>query len=403
MENREGTAKYLNSPESLIYVKGKILYGLSLAKNEIRKLGKAILVEGYMDLISLYQSGIKNAVAVSGTAFTEEQAQLLSRYTKNVVLFFDADIAGIKASMRSVEILLKHDMNIKIASIPDGEDPDSYVNKYGKDKFEDLIKQAKNFLEYQTEYFQSQGMLDEPGKAADAIRELVKNVALIADVLKRNLLIKSIAKKFNLREKLLETELEKFIAQSGKQTINISRMRDLEETKNNSTIEASFPQTLSPEIYALERELIKLLFEGKESIIGLISEKIRIDQFTMPVHKEVVETVYNAFSNKEDLIAGSLIERIKDQKIQDYIIELTFDKYTISRNWEYLHPAMPYENILIKYTKDTIRKFNLEKLNQKIMQNYKRLEQINEESEKFELIKLIQIQQTEKYQIMHNE
>ena len=99
--------KYINSPESIIYIKGRILYGLSHAKDDIRKLDKAIIVEGYMDLISLYQAGVKNVVAVSGTALTDDQAQLLSRYTKNVVLLFDADAAGIKASMRSIEILLK--------------------------------------------------------------------------------------------------------------------------------------------------------------------------------------------------------------------------------------------------------------------------------------------------------
>ncbi len=126
LEKRDNAAKYLNSPESIIYYKGKILYGLSHAKDEIRKRNKAILVEGYMDLISLYQNGIKNVVAVSGTALTDDQVQLLSRYTKNVFLLFDADTAGIKASMRSIELLLKKDIEIKIISLPSGEDPDSY-------------------------------------------------------------------------------------------------------------------------------------------------------------------------------------------------------------------------------------------------------------------------------------
>ncbi|MHB8337287.1 MAG: DNA primase, partial [Ignavibacteriaceae bacterium] len=214
---KEGTAKYLNSPESLIYTKGRILYGLSHAKDEIRKLDRVILVEGYMDLISLYQGGIKNVVAVSGTALTEEQSTLLSRYTKNAVLLFDADTAGIKASMRSIEILLRRDMEIKIASLPKGEDPDSYINNFGKEKFDEIIKHALNFIEYQSAYYESQGMFEDVSKTADAIRELVKPIALIKDELKRNLLTKSIAKKFNLREKLLEIELEKAINQTGKQ------------------------------------------------------------------------------------------------------------------------------------------------------------------------------------------
>ncbi len=156
-----------------------------------------------MDLISLYQSGIKNVVAVSGTALTEDQVQLLSRYTKNVFLLFDADTAGIKASMRSIELLLKKDIEIKIISLPSGEDPDSYVNKFGREKFEELIEKAQNFLEYQTAYYESQGMFKEPGTTAEAIRELVKPIALINDELKRSLLIRSIARQFNLREKLI--------------------------------------------------------------------------------------------------------------------------------------------------------------------------------------------------------
>ena len=209
LDQKDTGAKYINSPESLIYIKGRILYGLSFAKDDIRRLDKAIIVEGYMDLISLYQSGIKNVVAVSGTAMTDDQVQLLSRYTKNVVLLFDADVAGIKASMRSIEILLKRDMEVKIVSLPKGEDPDSYVNKYGKDEFEELIKKAENFLEYESKYYESQGKFNDPATAAEAIRELVKPVALISDELKRNLLIRSIAQKFNLREKLLESELDK--------------------------------------------------------------------------------------------------------------------------------------------------------------------------------------------------
>ncbi len=153
LDEREKAAKYLNSPESSVYTKGRILYGLSFAKDEIRKLDKAILVEGYMDLISLFQAGIKNVVAVSGTALTEEQVQLLSRYTKNVVLLFDADTAGIKASMRSIELLLKKDIEVKIAALPGGEDPDSFINNYGKEKFEETISYAQNFLEYQSGYF----------------------------------------------------------------------------------------------------------------------------------------------------------------------------------------------------------------------------------------------------------
>ena len=149
----------------------------------------------------------------------------------NVVLLFDADTAGIKASMRSVELLLKRDMEIKIGSLPPGEDPDSYVNNFGKEKFEEFIRYAQNFMEYQSAYYESLGMFDDPAKTTEAVRELVKPAALINDELKRTLLIKSISKKFNLREKLLEKELSDVLSSNKKQQ-KLESQRKLKEEAN---------------------------------------------------------------------------------------------------------------------------------------------------------------------------
>lgn len=388
IENRDNAAKYLNSPESIIYTKGRILYGLSHAKDEIRKLDKAILVEGYMDLISLHQGGIKNVVAVSGTALTEEQVQLLSRYTKNVVLLFDADTAGIKASMRSIELLLKKDMEIKIASLPAGEDPDSFVNNYGREKFEDIIKKAQNFLEYQTEYFSNQGMFEDPSKTAEAIRELVKPVSIINDELKRSLLIKNIAKKFNLREKLLENELEKAIQSAGRQITNEERIRDRQLIKKNVEIKSQNERKISPRILRLEKEIIKLLFEGNKKVIEYISSHIPIDEFSTEAYTKIAELVYSAFSNNEEIIAGSLIEKINSEELQLHIRNLIFDKYSISRNWENIYPGLDSKKILQKIAIDTVKKFKTEKINFEIKSNMKLIELASEENERFELMKL---------------
>lgn len=213
MEKRDDTAKYLNSPESKIYSKRKSLYGLFHSKDEIRKLDRAILVEGYMDLISLFQAGIKNVVASSGTSLTEEQVQLLSRFTKNIIILFDSDIAGQKAAMRSIEILLKQDFEVKVITLPPGEDPDSFINKNSREKFDELVLKAKNFIEYQTSQFSEQGLFEDSNKAAQAIRNIVSSIALVSDELKRSIMIKTIAKKFNLREKLIETELNNILEQ----------------------------------------------------------------------------------------------------------------------------------------------------------------------------------------------
>jgi DNA primase len=379
MEEKEGSAKYLNSPESSVYHKGSILYGLSHAKDEIRKLDKAILVEGYMDLISLYQSGVKNVVAVSGTALTDEQIQLLSRYTKNVVLLFDADTAGIKASMRSIELLLKRDMEIKIVSLPAGEDPDSFVNKYGREKFEELIKHAENFLEYQTAYFQSQGLFEDPSKAAEAIRELVKPAALINDELKRNLLIKSIAKKFNLREMLLEGELDRILKRTMRTADEgNSRVSEAREIQKNTVIDKTVP----PEVYNLEKEIIKLLLEGNSEVNEFILQHLSEDDFCLESHRKLFERINNSLRENIKVLAGSLIDKIEDENLKAYILEITFEKYSISKNWEEFYPGPSREKVLLKYTVDTVRKFKVMQIEQQLAANLKRLESsTREESE----------------------
>ncbi len=383
LENRDNAAKYLNSPESIIYYKGKILYGLSHAKDEIRKQNKAILVEGYMDLISLYQSGIKNVVAVSGTALTEDQVQLLSRYTKNVFLLFDSDTAGIKASMRSIELLLKKDFEIKIVSLPSGEDPDSYVNKFGKESFENLIEKAQNFLEYQTAYYESQGMFTEPGKTAEAIRELVKPISLINDELKRSLLIRSLAKKFNLREKLIEQELEKRINTFERQSV--AEAKTIEERLDKKSVVKT--KTGAPILYNLEKEIIKLLFEGKEKIVEFIHQYILPEDFIIDIHTKLANIVYSAFNNKEELIPGALINKLHDEDLEAYVREITFERYSISKNWDDISSVIDDEKILLKVATDSIKKFKELQIDQKINENIKLMESVETEDEKMGIMR----------------
>jgi DNA primase len=384
---KDSGAKYINSPESLIYVKGRILYGLSFAKDDIRRFDKAIIVEGYMDLISLYQSGIKNVVAVSGTALTDDQVQLLSRYTKNVVLLFDADVAGIKASMRSIEILLKRDMEVKIVSLPKGEDPDSYVNKYGKDEFEDLIKKAENFLEYESKHYESQGKFDDPATAAEAIRDLVKPVALIGDELKRNLLLRSIAQKFNLREKLLESELDKQMKQAKRferPDARITQNRKQEEI-SSALIDSS--TEISPTLYNLEKEILKLLFEADQPVADLIFTYIHPENFTTPLHSELFEYVNDEFENGDNFTISGLIAVMKDERKETYVRELTFDKYSVSSSWEDRFPSITTEMTLLKFAKDTVMKFVTERIEINIKSNRREIELTDDEGKLLELMK----------------
>jgi DNA primase len=397
LEKKEGTAKYLNSPESQIYFKSRVLYGLSHAKDEIRRLDKAIIVEGYMDLISLYQAGVKNVVAVSGTALTDEQVQLLSRYTKNVVLLFDADTAGIKASMRSIEILLRKDMEIKVASLPGGEDPDSFVNSYGKEKFEDVIKQAQNFLEYQTAFYEKQGMFEDASKTAEAIRELVKPIAIINDELKRTLLIKSISKKFNLREMLMESELEKALAKNAK----LSAPHNQNKGKSDLVIpepepepkEEALPEEeeeekesakfLTTEEYSVERDIIKLLFEGEKKIQEEIFRQIHPDDFLFEAHKKIVTDVYTSYMEEENVEPDYLISKQQDPLLQNYLRELVIDSYYISKRWDTIESK---EAILEKLLSDAITLFLMRKLKREIDNNHSYLQDARDPVEEIEIL-----------------
>jgi DNA primase len=387
LDSKDTGAKYINSPESLIYIKGRIFYGLSFAKDDIRRFDKAIIVEGYMDLISLYQSGIKNVVAVSGTALTDDQVQLLSRYTKNVVLLFDADVAGIKASMRSIEILLKRDMEVKIVSLPKGEDPDSYVNKFGKDEFEELIKRAENFLEYETKYYELQGKFDDPSTAAEAIRELVKPVALINDELKRNLLIRNIAQKFNLREKLIESELDKQIKQVKrfeKTDSKVFQNRKAEET--TSTLIDAVPE-ISPVLYNLEREIIKLLFEADRPVAELIFNYLHPEDFSSTLNRELFERVKDEFENEDNFSTSGLVNVLKDERKETYVRELTFDKYSVSSSWEERFPSITAEMTMMRFAKDTVMKFVMERIEKNIQSNRREIELSDDEKKQIELMR----------------
>ncbi len=380
--DKENTAKYLNSPESKIYSKRKSLYGLFHSKEEIRKLDKAILVEGYIDLISLYQADIKNVVASSGTSLTEEQVQLLSRFTKNIIVLFDADPAGQKASLRSIELLLKHDFDIKVMMLPQNEDPDSFINKYGKEKFDELLNSAKNFVEFQTAQFEAEGKFDDPSTAASAIREIVKTLALVNDELKRSFLIKTIVKKFNLRERLIEDELNKILSQQKEKTVTQSlspQQRNLKSNNNLSTI-----LSIS-NISFLEKEILRLLYSGNEDIVEYILEKISLDYFSNPDLKYLIEIVLDGH-NDRDISPAYLIEKIEKEQLKDFIFKLTLKDESISHRWEELSLNGKIEKDSLEYARETVNKFLIFQIEQEIKENNRIIENTNDEHLKIELL-----------------
>ena len=383
LEKNEYAAKYLNSPESIIYTKGKILYGLSYAKDEIRRLNKVIMVEGYMDLISLFQNGIKNVVAVSGTALTEDQVILLSRFSKNIVLLFDADIAGVKASMRSIEILLRKDFEIKIASLPKGEDPDSYVNQFGKEKFDELIKQAVSFHEYQTSLYEAEGYFTDSSRSAEAVRNLVKSLSFIDDAIKRNFYIKNIAKKFGLRETLLESELDKILSKENKQ-----------EKSPKGTVQTNkiFPNKevkITQEVQFLERDVILLFLSENTEIIKFVFTHMNPEEFVIELNRKIAELVYEEFNKKGSFEVASVLNNINDEELRDSLQKLSIDKYPISSEWEKSYPGKDNFTILSRLVKDSMKKFKTLQIENQITDILLQVEEASSDEEQAELLPIL--------------
>jgi len=177
--------KYINSPETKVYNKSKILYGLNFAKEKIRYHDYVILVEGYMDLISLSRYDIENVVASSGTALTEEQIKLISRYTKNINVLFDSDFAGIKAAKRGIEIILEAGLDMNVITLPEGEDPDSYINKNGKEEFLKHLIKKKSVINFISELYEKEGKLESVNDKTDFIKEIIGYIGKIQDKIKR--------------------------------------------------------------------------------------------------------------------------------------------------------------------------------------------------------------------------
>lgn len=384
LEKNDNIAKYLNSPESQIYSKRKSLYGLFHSKDEIRKLDRAILVEGYMDLVSLYQAGVKNVVASSGTSLTDEQIQLLSRFTKNIFVLFDADSAGQKAALRSIELLLKQDFDVKVIELPKGEDPDSYINKFGKEKFDEEVARAVNFLEYQTSQFEELGLFEDPSDMTKAIRELVRTLALVSDELKRNLLMKTISKKFNLREKLIESELNAALSQNKTrvETQSAKQVVKMETTSASAEFNlATKYQAENPN----EKELIRLLFSGDEKILGYIFDNVAVESFANLNYRKLADIIHDGW-NEGKFSPADLVEKIESTDLKNFIMKLTLADDSISRKWDELSFNGKIEKDTFEHAVDTVRSFQIFQIEEEIKQNNKRSSESKDERLQYELL-----------------
>ena len=361
LTNDKKAAKYVNSPESDIYHKSKVLYGIYFAKQAIAKEDNCYLVEGYTDVIQLYQRGIHNVVASSGTALTPEQIRLINRLTQNVTVLFDGDAAGLRASIRGIDLILEQGMNVKVCTFPDGEDPDSFAknNEY-EEVVQYLQEQSKDFIQFKTSLLVADSAND-PIKKADTVRDIVSSISKIPDRIKREIYIQECATIMNISEDVLFNTLaqmsKKAHAEASRQSKVEQKQRAFEvikDKKDDQKVDVQFE---------LERKIIEILLlygneqqqfedlllkENEEGDLVLEPEKIEAkvyEKVYLDLQEDEIEMTHEHFRNiyyklieslneKEDFSITSFLNEMDQEMVKDISsIIMEEEKYTL-HNWE---------------------------------------------------------------------
>ncbi len=332
-------AKYLNSPESEIYHKSKILYGIYHAKNEIVKQKKCYILEGYTDVISMSQIGIQNVVASSGTSLTPEQIKLIRRFTKNVTLVFDGDPAGLKAALRGVDLVLKEEMNVKVVLLPENEDPDSFAKQNGYEKTKNFLEQnEQDFIAFKTSLLKKASQ-NSPVERAKSIQSIIQSISVIPNIILRNEYMKQCSKDLDIDEKSLYEELRKKLK---KQNDDNRKILIREQKKRSQTP----PAKISKGIYSEsgEKEIINyLLIDGQtqlafnddqqETVASFIIREMQGSnlEFRNPAYKQIFDEYARILD--EDISPEQHFLRHEQEQIRNTATEIYAPKKDLSVIW----------------------------------------------------------------------
>lgn len=319
LSNDKKAAKYLNSPESDIYHKSKVLYGIYHAKQAIAKQNNCYLVEGYTDVIQFQQAGIENVVASSGTALTPDQIRLINRLTKNITVLFDGDAAGLRASVRGIDLILEEGMNVKVCTFPDGEDPDSFARK---NSYEALVAyletNAKDFIQFKASLLMDEAKND-PVKKADQIRDMVTSISKIPDRIQREIYIQECARIMDISEQVLVNTLaqlvQKDITETGKKIKQDQKAFEI--VRNDAPVAAEKVDVL----YELERKIIEILLlygsreEEFEDVLMKTNDDGEIVNVSEKKDYKVYQRIYLSLQEDEVELANPLFKNIYDDLI----------------------------------------------------------------------------------------
>jgi DNA primase len=365
--------KYINSPESPIYHKSSVLYGLFQAKDAIRKSGMALMVEGYVDVISLHQAGIETAIATCGTAIAPEHADLISRYCSRVVLVFDSDKAGQSATERGIDVLLRKGIDVSVLRLPDGEDPDTFVGKFGAKEFDRRLGESVSFLEFRARTLKSSGDLDAPDRATDAIRSIVATISLIPDALKRELYIQKLAADYHISETLMAQELERALGRANEpRRRRLLPQADQPETQgtpppdpsDDPVVVSAPPPADAPgellntpshplpppkpltldELPSQEIGLLSVLLQGDPQMLEDVFDRIDPADFSHPLTHDLVEMVLGYYVNQRSFSLDELVMEELSPQIRDLVTLLAIDRESLSPYWTKYDPEITDPN-----------------------------------------------------------
>ena len=343
LDNNEKSAKYINSNENLIYSKKRHLFALNLAKQTDAK--QIILVEGYMDAISLHQRGIKNVVASLGTALTEEQGRLLRKYSEQVLMSYDSDGAGQEAIMRGLEILENQGCDARVIQMEGAKDPDEYIIKYGSERFNLLAKNAISLVEFKVKMIKSKYNLENATDKVRFLKEITRVLSEVDNKIEREIYIDKIANQYNISKEAIYAEVNKEMYKNQKTAENI-----LVRPANKEILKK---EEISEAIIKREKMILYLLINHYEESIVDITSNIIGEDFKLEINKKIFEIIITAKEKNKDKIL-QILSNIEDQELQSQISEIMVSDYEINSVTKCI------EDVILTYTKERLNSRKIE-------------------------------------------
>ncbi len=355
--------KYINSPENIVYSKGRHLFGLNVAKKGDTK--KLLIVEGYMDVISLHQRGITNVVAPLGTALTEQQGWLLRKNSEQIILSFDSDDAGIKAKLRAIDILQKMGCDLRVIQLEGAKDPDEYIVKYGNMRFQNAVDKAFSVVEFKVKILKKELNLENTNDKIKFLNEIAKLISKVDNTIEREVYIEKIAKEYDISKEAIYAEVNKLTYKNDKSE------KVLEKAKPVITHKKVETKEVSESIRRRENTIISILLTGDLSIFEIIKQNIKPEDFQDEINQEIAKKLYEEFEKGNSNI-NSIIDTL-DQEHQNQITMIMAEDYEIED--------------LEKAIDDIIQAYKRDKLNNRKLEILELLEKTSNIEEKKELEK----------------